>query len=190
MSSTANGEVDAALRFHAATKYSPARLPSGELDFVMGTAPDFEPPTWEEDWSILPSAFKTYTRLPPLALPADLVRTHMPALEAIAASGRDADPNAPMPDRTTLAQVAYLSNGLLHRRHVGPLTKRVVEFRTAGAPGGYYHLELYFVCSDLTDLPGVVYHYATQDHALRQIGANEVQLQVVIAAGCARGAKL
>src|SRR2546421_227306 len=70
MPSTANGEVDAALRFHAATKYSAVRLPSGEPDCVMGTAPDFEPPTWEEDWSILPSAFKPYTSLPPLALPA------------------------------------------------------------------------------------------------------------------------
>jgi hypothetical protein len=137
----------------------------------MGTAPDFEPLTWEEDWSILPSAFKTYTSLSPIALPADLVRTHMPALEAITASGHDADSNAPMPDRSTLAQVAYLANGLLHRRHVGPVTKRVVEFRTAGAPGGYYHLELYFVCTDLPDLPAGVYHYATQDHAFRQLRA-------------------
>src|SRR3982751_3723660 len=98
MSSPANGEVDAALRFHAATKYRVVRLPSGELAGVMGTAPDLAPLTWEADWSILPSAFKTYTGLPPLALPGDLVRTHVPALEAIAASGRDADPNAPMPD--------------------------------------------------------------------------------------------
>src|SRR5437879_2249233 len=181
MSSTANGEVDAALRFHAATKYCVVRLPSGEPDYVMGTAPDLEPPTWEEDWSILPSAFKTYTSLPPLALPADLLRTQMPALEAIAASGRDADPNAPIPDRRTLAQVAYLSNGLLHRRHVGPLTKRVVEFRTAGAPGGYYHLELYFVCADLPDLPAGVYHYATQDHALRQLRAGDLRGVLVAA---------
>src|SRR4051794_24830666 len=100
MSSPANGEVDAALRFHAATKYRVVRLPSGELADAMGTAPDLEPPTGEEDWSILPSAFKPYTSLPPLALPADLVRTLMPALEAIEASGRGADPNAPMPDRT------------------------------------------------------------------------------------------
>jgi SagB-type dehydrogenase family enzyme len=149
----------------------------------MGTAPDLEPLTWEEDWSILPSAFKTYTSLPPLALSADLVPTVMPALEAITASGRDADPNAPMPDRTTLAQVAYLSNGLLHRRHVGPVTKRVVEFRTAGAPGGYYHLELYFVCADLPDLPAGVYHYATQDHALRRLRGGDLRGVLVAASG-------
>jgi SagB-type dehydrogenase family enzyme len=149
----------------------------------MGTAPNFEPPTWEEDWSILPSAYKTYSSLPPIALPADLVRTHMSALEAIASTGRAADPNAPMPDRTTLAQVAYLSNGLLHRRRVGPVTKRVVEFRTAGAPGGYYHLELYFVCSDLPDLPAGVYHYATQDHALRRLRAADLRGVLVAASG-------
>jgi len=59
----------------------------------------------------------------------------MPALEALAHSGFDADKYAPVPDRAALAQLARLSNGLLNRRQITPIRKRVVEFRTAGATG-------------------------------------------------------
>ena len=65
----------------------------------------------------------------------------------------------------------------------GKVTRRVVEFRTAGAPGGYYHLELYFVCADLPDLPAGVYHYATQDHALRRLRAGDLRGVLVAASG-------
>jgi SagB-type dehydrogenase family enzyme len=180
-----NPDIDAALRFHAATKYSvqPGTSPSGEPNYVQGTAPAFEPPIWEEDWSIEPRPYKVYTTLPPLALPADLARTQMPALEALARSGLEADMNARLPDRTVLAQLARLSNGLLNRRYVTPIRKRVVEFRTAGATGARYHLELYFVCGDLPDLPAGVYHYATQDHSLRQLRAGDLRGVLVAASG-------
>jgi SagB-type dehydrogenase family enzyme len=178
-----NEDTDTALRFHAATKYRVLTLPSGEPDYVMGTAPAFEPPIWEEDWSIEPRPYKVYTALPPLGLPADLARTRMPALAALARSGLDADRNAPVPDRTVLAQVARLSNGLLNRRHITRVRKRVVEFRTAGATGARYHLELYFVCGDLPDLPAGVYHYATQDHSLRQLRAGDLRGVLVAASG-------
>ena len=178
-----NWDIDATLHFHARTKYRVWTGPSGEPDYVMGTPPAVEPPIWEEDWSILPRPYKVYPTLPPLALPADLAHTHMPALEALARSGLDVGPNAPLPDRTALAQVARLSNGLLHRRHVGRVTKRAVEFRTAGATGGFYHLELYFVCGDLPDLPAGVYHYATQDHSLRRLRAGDLRGVLVAASG-------
>src|SRR6185503_14730751 len=35
--------------------------------------------------------------------------------------------------------------------------------------GARYHLELYFVCGELADLESGVYHYAAQDHSLRQL---------------------
>src|SRR5215472_11909731 len=163
-----NWDIDATLRFHARSKDRAWTVPEGDSEYALGTPSDLEPPIWEEDWSILPRPYKVYPSLPPLALPADIVHTRMPALETVGRNGLDVGPNAPLPDRTVLAQVARLSNGLLNRRHVGPITKRVVDFRTAGATGGFYHLELYFVCGDLPDLPAGVYHYATQDHSLRQ----------------------
>jgi len=180
---SANWDIDATQRFHARTKYRVWTGPSGEPDYVMGTPPAIEPPIWEEDWSILPRPYKVYPTLPPLALPADLLHTRMPALGTLARSGLDVGPNAPLPDRAALAQVARLSNGLLNRRHVGPITKRVVDFRTAGATGGFYHLELYFVCGDLPDLPAGVYHYATQDHSLRQLRAGDLRGVLVRASG-------
>jgi SagB-type dehydrogenase family enzyme len=178
-----SGDTEAALRFHAATKYRVLTLPSGEPDYVMGTPPAVEPPIWEEDWSIEPRPYKVYTSLPPLALPADLACTRLPALEAIARSGLGADTDARVPDRALLAQLARLSNGLLNRRHITPIRKRVVDFRTAGATGARYHLELYFVCGDLPDLPAGVYHYATQDHSLRQLRAGDVRGVLVAASG-------
>jgi SagB-type dehydrogenase family enzyme len=178
-----NGDIEAALRFHAATTYRALTLPTGEPEYVMGTAPAFEPPTWEEDWSILPRPYKVYPSLSPLALPADLTHTRMPALEALAPGGLDAASAAGLPDPTTMAQVARLSNGLLNRRRVGPISKRLVEFRTASTTGGYYHLELYFVCGDLPDLPAGVYHYATQDHGLRQLRAGDLRGVLVAASG-------
>jgi SagB-type dehydrogenase family enzyme len=180
-----NGDIDAALRFHAATSYSvqPGISPSGEPLYAMGTAPALEPPIWEEDWSIQPRPYKVYTSLSPLGLPADLTRTDMPALEALTRSGRETDSPAAVPDRSTLAHLARLSNGLLHRRQITSKGRRVVEFRTAGATGARYHLELYFVCGELPDLPAGVYHYATQDHSLRQLRAGDLRGVLVAASG-------
>jgi hypothetical protein len=76
----------------------------------MGTPPAVEPPIWEQDGSVLPRPYKVYPTLP-LALPADLAHTHLPALEALARSGREVGPNPPLPDRTALAQVARLVLG-------------------------------------------------------------------------------
>src|SRR4030095_9845256 len=110
-----------------------------------------------------------------IALPADLVRTRLSALDALARSGAETTPHAQPFDRATLAHLARLSNGLLNRRHITRIRKRVVDFRTAGATGARYHLELYFVCADLRDLEAGVYHYATQDHSLRQLRAGDVR---------------
>jgi hypothetical protein len=170
-----NWETEATQRFHARTKLHRLTGPSSEPENVLGTPPALEPAIWEQDWSILPRPYKVYPTLPPLALPADLMRTLMPALESIGAGRLDAGPKPPLPDRAALAQVARLSNGLLNRRHVGPITKRVVEFRTAGTTGGFYHLELYFVCADLPDLAAGIYHYATHGHSLCQLRAGDLR---------------
>src|SRR5262249_27531042 len=71
------------------------------------------------------------------------------------------------PDRATVARIGLLSNGLLGRQFKRRGTTG--EFRTAGATGARYHLELYFVCAELPDLPAGIYHYAADDHSLGRL---------------------
>lgn len=152
----------------------------------MGIPPAYEPPIWEEDLSIEPLAYKVYTTLPAVPLPSDLLETSMPALEAIARSGSpwqsERDGSTPPLNRTTIAHLARLSNGLLHRQR-RRRTGRMVEFRTAGATGGRYHLEQYYVCGNLPDLDAGVYHYDSQAHCLRQLRAGDFRGAIVDATG-------
>lgn len=170
-----------ALRFHAATKYRALPSGSGVTEYAMGTPPELEPPIWQEDWSIEPRPYKVYPTLEPIPLPAELLRTRMPALEALARNGDE--PGAGTLTLAALAHIGRLSNGLLNRRIVTSNGRRVVEFRTAGGTGARYHLELYFVCADLPDLPAGVYHYATQDHSLRQLRSGDFRGTLAEATG-------
>lgn len=177
-----NGDTSATLRFHAATKYRvlPGTNPqTGEPNYVMGTAPEFEPPIWQEDWSLDPHSFKVYTELPGLPLPADLLSTQMPALEALA---QPRPSSSAVPTRGVVAQIARLSNGLLNRS-IPHQRRGTIEFRTAGATGARYHLELYFVCGDLPDLGAGVYHYAAHDHTLRKLRSGDFRGALVAATG-------
>ncbi|MDQ6672836.1 MAG: SagB/ThcOx family dehydrogenase [Chloroflexota bacterium] len=177
-----NRETRAALAFHAATKYSAVRDAAGHVEYVMGTPPILESPIWQEDLSIEPLPYKVYTSLAPIGLPTDLPPSTLPALEALARTGAEPNPGTPQPSRTSLARLARLSNGLLNRTQ-RTRTGRLVQFRTAGGTGARYHLELYFVCGDLPDLAAGVYHYAADDHSLRQLRAGDVRGSVVEASG-------
>jgi SagB-type dehydrogenase family enzyme len=178
-----NSDTSAALRFHAATKYRvlPGTDPqTGEPNYVMGTVPEFEPPIWQEDWSLDPHSFKVYTDLPSISLPADLLASQVPALDAIADT---AQPAASQPvGKAFIAHVARLSNGLLNRS-IPHRLRGTIEFRTAGATGARYHLELYFVCGDLPDLEAGVYHYAAHDHTLRKLRSGDFRGALVAATG-------
>jgi len=179
---SSNSDTEAALRFHAATKYRvlPHEAGSGDEDawYVMGTPPEVEPPIWEEDWSIMPRPYKEYSELAPLYLPAEIQHTGMPALEALA----DQAGASTGVDTAAIAQLARLSNGLLNRSQTYR-RRGLVEFRTAGGTGARYQLELYFVCGPLPDLEAGVYHYATRDHALRQLRASDFRGHLVSACG-------
>lgn len=184
MDTSLNRATSTTWNFHAATSYRalPARSPEDEPEYVMGTVPPFEPPIWQEDWSLEPRASKSYVGLPTIALPSDLVPTSISALEALARVGTEPDLPAPTPGLRTLAQIARLSNGLLNRRqrrgHGG-----FVEFRTAGGTGGRYHLEQYVVCGDLPDLDAGVYHYDTTTHGLRPLRQGDLRGALVAACG-------
>lgn len=172
----------AALAFHAATKYVAAPDAAGQIQYLMGTPPTLESPIWQEDWSIEPRPYKIYPDLQAIELPTELPPTTLPALEALARTGAEPGPTAGVPDMAALARLARLSNGLLNRR-ITTQTGRVIEFRTAGGTGARYHLELYFVCGDLPDLAAGVYHYAADDHSLRELRAGDLRGVVVEASG-------
>ncbi len=104
------------------------------------------------------------------------------AAGAAAGAGAGAVARGGLVDLAALARLARLCNGLLNRR-VNSQTRGVVEFRTAGGTGARYHLELYFVCGDLPDLAAGVYHYATDDHSLRQLRGGDLRGAVVEASG-------
>ena len=57
------------------------------------------------------------------------------------------------------------------------------HYRTAGGTGAQYHLELYFVCTDLADLDAGVYHYSAIDHSLRLLRRGEFRAALVDATG-------
>lgn len=168
----------AALAFHAATKYYEA----GD-GIAMG--PNREDAIWERDWSIEPYPYKVYETVQPIPLLEDIpAETAISGLEAL--SGTRADFRAVF-DSGTLARIGFLSNGLLGRKQTvrsgGSAHQRVVEYRTAGATGARYHLELYFVCAELPDLAAGVYQYSALDHSLRMLRRGDYRGVLVDATG-------
>src|SRR5262245_35338536 len=101
--------------FHNATKYRVVQAADGDERDVMGTPPNVEDPIWQQDWSLEPFPFKVYETLPPLALARTFPPSTLPGLEALALTGAEPQ-GAAVPDRTTLARLALLSNGLLNRQ--------------------------------------------------------------------------
>ena len=104
----------------------------------------------------------------------------MPTLAAIAATGDG--PSSVVPDKALLGRLGLLTNGSLDRTLTTP-DGRTHHYRTAGGTGALYHLELYFVCGDLADLPAGVYHYSAIDHSLRRVRAGDFRAALAAATG-------
>jgi SagB-type dehydrogenase family enzyme len=181
MRQPANRDTAATWAFHNATKYVTLRDEAGAEQFLMGTPPEVENPIWQEDWALEPFPFKIYETLPPIPLPRDFPPSALPAAVAIARVG-DEPQGETIPDRAMLARIALLSNGLLGRQRTSQ-SGMTIEYRTAGGTGARYHLELYFVCGELPDLPAGVYHYAAHDHSLRLLRAGDFRGALVAATG-------
>ena len=175
-----NSDADAARRFHDATKYVLVNAGEGDEDILMGTPPNLGPAIGEQDPAIEPFPYKLYTTLDPLVLPHEFPPSTMPALDALAATGRVQVARA-VPSRDSLARMCLLSNGILKRGSHG--TGRVIEYRAAGGTGARYHLELYLVCGDLPDLDAGVYHYGAHDHGLRRLRTGDYRALLAEATG-------
>jgi SagB-type dehydrogenase family enzyme len=179
-----NRETKGALAFHNASKYRVIRDETGEECFVIGSPPDPDSAAYEEDPALLPLPYKMYETLAPIPLPHDLPPTTLPGLEALSRTGASlSDAGEAVVDLAAIARIALLSNGLLGRTHTNPHQQRTVEYRTAGGTGALYHLELYFICADLPDLPAGIYHYAAHDHSLRRLRTGDFRRILVEASG-------
>jgi SagB-type dehydrogenase family enzyme len=144
--------------YHQATRHS--------LQSVQASA-------YELDWPNQPLAFKIYTSLEPIPLPASFSASELPAIMSIAGACRGIDGAL---TRDSLARLCYFSNGITR-------VLRRMPFRAAACTGALYHVELYPIVADLPDVEAGVYHYAAHDHALRELRRGDFRGAVVSATG-------
>jgi SagB-type dehydrogenase family enzyme len=176
-------DIQQAVAFHDATKYySLSDAEPGDERIGIGDPAARTEAIWQKDWDIKPFLYKVYETAPPVELTRELPDTGPPALEAIAATGAEALASRVVPDRALLGRLGLLTNGSLDRTWTAR-DGRVHHFRTAGGTGAQYHLELYFVCTDLADLEAGVYHYSGIDHSLRLLRAGDFRAALVEATG-------
>jgi SagB-type dehydrogenase family enzyme len=146
---TVNSKVEAAWKYHNASKHSYASVHDNLHSL---------------DWANRPLPFKAYASLEPLALPREARQTGVAALSAIAES-INTDSSA-VPDLEALAQLLYLTAGITrHRNYPGG----DIHFRAAACTGALYEVELYVVCGNLVDLEAGVYHFSPAEFALRKL---------------------
>jgi SagB-type dehydrogenase family enzyme len=167
-----NDDAEQAVAFHDATKYyALSDSEPGDERIGIGDPANRTEAIWQKDWDIKPLLYKVYESLPPIELSRELPDTGTPALAAIATVGTEASSTG-VADKALLGRLGLLTNGSLDRTWTTP-DGRTHHYRTAGGTGAQYHLELYFVCADLADLPAGVYHYSAIDHTLRQVRAGD-----------------
>ena len=176
-----NRDTQVAITFHNATKYAVVGDVASDDTLVWGSPPDPDSSGYTPDMALQPLPYKIYETLAPLLLPAASPPSALPGLEVLARTGAEPTGDA-IPDRSMVARIARLSNGLLGRR-ASSSDGTTTAFRTVGSTGALYHLELYFVCTDLPDLEAGIYHYAAHDHSLRQLRAGDLRQVVVAASG-------
>ena len=178
-----NDDAEQAVAFHSATKYyALSDSEPGDERIGIGDPTNQTEAIWQKDWDIKPLLYKVYESLPPVGLPRELPDTGIPALAAIATTGAEPPASTVVPDKALLGRLGLLTNGALDRTWTTP-DGRVHHYRTAGGTGALYHLELYFVCADLADLPAGVYHYCALDHTLRRVRAGDFRAALIEATG-------
>jgi SagB-type dehydrogenase family enzyme len=158
-----NRNPEAAWAYHEATKHSYTSIRSN---------PHFM------DWSNQPLPFKIYPTLEPMRLPGEVRQTGVTALSAIAESVLAQTSAAP--DFEAVAQLLYLSAGITRKRSY---PGGEIYFRAAACTGALYEVELYLVCSDLTNLEAGVYHFAPAEFGLRRLRAGDYRRVLLEATG-------
>jgi SagB-type dehydrogenase family enzyme len=161
-----NENVEVARGYHERTKHSEERLRASPHNL---------------DWENQPVPFKLYRDLETIPLPRQLEPGTVSALRAISALvGRETEPTVQVPGLGALACVLYYSAGITKvKRSSGGH----VYFRAAANTGALYHVDLYFACRDLPDLPAGIYHFGAHDFALRCLRVGDYRGALIEAAG-------
>jgi SagB-type dehydrogenase family enzyme len=157
-----NREPGRILRYHDATRHSPASVRQGRHGL---------------DWDIQPRPFKVYPDLDPIPLPRDFPSSTRPALAVL--DGPRGHGGPPL-DRAQLARLLYFTAGVLRRR---AYPGGEICFRAAACTGALYHIDVYLVCGILADLEPGVYHFAPDDFALRRLRAGDHRATLAGASG-------
>jgi SagB-type dehydrogenase family enzyme len=145
-----NRDLDAAWTYHNGTKHSYESI-HADPHYL--------------DWENQPLPFKIYQTLAPVALPRDLLSSGMPALSAASAFNPPSEMSVgPSISTALLASLLYFSAGITKRKQY---PGGEILFRAAACTGALFHIELYLVCGDLSELKAGVYHFAPGDFALR-----------------------
>ena len=157
-----NRNIDAAWRYHDATKHSWHSVHTSNHRL---------------DWSNQPSPFKIYPQLDGQRLPTDLVSSDLPALAALTAPDGTQDKSL---DIRSIAGLLYYAAGITKR---GIVPGGQLFFRAAACTGALYHIELYLVCGGLDGLEDGVYHFGPQDFSLRQLRRGDYRRVLIEASG-------
>ena len=145
---TANGDIEAARRYHEQTRHSPRSV--RESGHVL-------------DWENKPSPFKIYPDLPVVPLPRQF--PPLPADTFAALSGPASASGAV--DLERLAALLFFSAGVTKTKTYAGGAH--VYFRAAPSTGALYQTEAYVVAGDVAGLSAGVYHFGPGDFALRRL---------------------
>jgi SagB-type dehydrogenase family enzyme len=158
---TANGDVEAARRYHEQTRHSPRSV--RESGHVL-------------DWENKPSPFKIYPDLPVVPLPRQVAP--LPADTFAALSGPASASGAV--DLERLAALLFFSAGVTKTKTYAGGAH--VYFRAAPSTGALYQTEAYVIAGDVAGLAAGVYHFGPGDFALRRLRAGDFRGAVAGAA--------
>lgn len=162
-----NRDLDAARRYHNATKHSIASLRAHQHYL---------------DWDIKPLPFKVYPQLESFALPREMPSSSMPVLSALAVRAVPTGGIPSIPDLAALARLLHLSAGIT-RKKVLPNGEEY-HFRAAACTGALYHIDVYVICGPVTGgLAAGVYHFGPHNFALTQLRAGDYRGVLVEATG-------
>jgi SagB-type dehydrogenase family enzyme len=158
-----NRDVQAAWRYHNATKHSYLSVRSNPHAL---------------DWANQPLPFKVYPELEPLPLPREVPQTGLAALSVIAESVRP--DGVFIPSLGDLSRILYFSAGITKRRQYpgGEL-----YFRAAACTGALYEVELYLVCQSLPQLEAGLYHFTPAEFGLRRLRGGDFRGLLAQASG-------
>jgi len=130
------------------------------------------------DWGNKPNPFKFIPGSDRVDLPRVARPTGMSVLEAV--RGGIAAPGSRSPGLFDLARLLVVGAGVRRRVHADG---EEFFFRAYASAGALYPVEIYVVCSDLSGLPGGVYHFDPRGPALERLREGDHRGHLMRAAG-------